>query len=181
MQKESATLISGLVVIQPNVYRDDRGAFFETYHREKYLEEGIEANFVQDNEATSKCGVLRGLHYQVGTMAQAKLVRVVQGSAYDVVVDLRPGSASFGDWYGIELTAENRVQLFVPRGFAHGYLALQDDTILCYKCDNFYSREHEGGLRYDDPAIGISWPSLDGQFIISDKDLALPNLGNHRT
>ncbi|MDX1409812.1 MAG: dTDP-4-dehydrorhamnose 3,5-epimerase [Saprospiraceae bacterium] len=173
--------MEGLVVIEPRIFSDNRGAFLETYQSEKYHALGLPARFVQDNEAISRRGVLRGLHYQVGDMAQGKLVRVVTGRAFDVAVDIRPGSETYGAWYGIELSEENKKQLFVPRGFAHGYLALEADTILCYKCDNFYSRDHEGGIRYDDPRIGITWPDVDGEVILSDKDLALPLFGEHRT
>ncbi|MDX1477488.1 MAG: dTDP-4-dehydrorhamnose 3,5-epimerase [Saprospiraceae bacterium] len=173
--------MDGLVVIEPRVFSDARGAFFETYQAEKYEALGLPARFVQDNEAISRRGVLRGLHYQIGAFAQGKLVRVVTGRAFDVAVDIRPGSPTYGAWYGLELSETNKKQLFIPRGFAHGYLALEEDTILCYKCDNFYSREHEGGIRYDDPAISVAWPDIEGDYILSEKDLALPGFGDHRS
>lgn len=175
------TSIQGVKLIDPNVFHDDRGYFFETYNRERYRHNGILDSFVQDNEALSQRGVLRGLHYQVDPHAQAKLVRVTSGAVFDVVVDIRVGSASFGSWYGVTLSAANKYQLYVPAGLAHGYLALEDDTILCYKCSTLYARESEGGMRYDDPAIGIDWPAFDGELIISEKDLNLPGLHDRRT
>ena len=181
MQITEPELLDGLVVIEPRVFSDARGAFFETYQAEKYEALGLPARFVQDNEAISRRGVLRGLHYQIGAFAQGKLVRVVTGRAFDVAVDIRPGSPTYGAWYGLELSETNKKQLFIPRGFAHGYLALEEDTILCYKCDNFYSREHEGGIRYDDPAISVAWPDIEGDYILSEKDLALPGFGDHRS
>lgn len=180
MQTTDQVLLEGLVLVHPEVFEDARGSFFETYQAERYKAVGIHARFVQDNEAVSQRGVLRGLHYQLAPMAQGKLVRVVRGSVFDVAVDLRETSPTFGAWYGMVLSGENKKQLFIPHGFAHGYLVLEDDTVFCYKCDNVYSRDHQGGLRYDDPSIGIQWPHIDCNFIMSDKDLALPALGDHR-
>jgi len=172
--------IQGLVILEPDVFSDDRGYFFESYNYSSYLVAGIHDAFVQDNEAQSKKGVLRGLHYQVGELAQSKLVRVIQGAVYDVVVDIREGSPTHGKWYGIELSAQNKKQFYIPRGFAHGYLSLEERTILSYKCDNFYSKAHEGGIRYDDPLLGIKWP-IDGILaIVSERDLGLPAFGSHR-
>jgi dTDP-4-dehydrorhamnose 3,5-epimerase len=162
------------------VYSDNRGHFFEAYNYAAYREAGITDAFVQDNEAQSKKGVLRGMHYQTGEMAQSKLVRVIRGAAYDVAVDIREGSSTFGKWFGIELTAENKYQLYVPRGFAHGYVALEEGTIFCYKCDNFYSKEHEGGILYSDPLIDISWPTDGLDILVSERDLGLPAFGSHR-
>lgn len=179
--KINKTEIDGLVVIEPDIFHDDRGFFFESYNYAAFIEAGITDAFVQDNEAQSKKGVLRGLHYQVGELAQSKLVRVIQGAAFDIAVDIREGSATFGKWYGVELSAENKKQFYVPRGFAHGYVALAEDTILCYKCDNFYSKPHEGGIRYDDPILNISWPITDIRLIVSDRDLSLPAFGSHRS
>lgn len=173
------TEIPGVIVIEPRVFSDERGYFFESYNSEVFAKGGITDVFVQDNEAKSQRGVLRGLHYQVGAAAQSKLVRVTRGSVFDIAVDIREGSKTYGRWIGVELSAENKKQLYLPRGFAHGYLALEDDTILCYKCDNTYSREDEGGIRYDDPTLDIRWPVDRLTPIISTKDLALPAFGKH--
>jgi len=172
------TEIEGLLIIEPNVFVDSRGYFFETFSTTKYDLPNASA-FVQDNEALSDIGVLRGLHFQRGDAAQGKLVRVITGAVYDVAVDLRPDSESFGLSFGIILSGENKKQLWIPRGFAHGYLVLEDKTIFSYKCDNHYNKAAESGIRYDDPEIAISWPALDVPFIISDKDLALGFLSAH--
>ena len=164
------------MVFEPAVFSDERGYFFESYNRRTWEQAGIQCDFVQDNQARSTRGVLRGLHYQSGEMAQAKLVRVVEGEVLDVAVDLRPDSATYGQWYGIRLSAENKKQLFVPRGFAHGYLVLSETAEFAYKCDNFYSKAHEGGLRYDDPKVGIDWGFDLSQVIVSEKDKELPYL-----
>lgn len=173
--------IKDVKMIEPAVFEDSRGYFLEAFNARDFREKGIDCTFVQDNEAYSQRGVLRGLHYQVGDHAQAKLVRVLRGAAYDVVVDLRPSSPTFKQWVSVELTAANKLQLFVPRGFAHGYLTLQDHTVLMYKCDNFYARDYEGGMRYDDPEIGITWPQLDIPYIVSEKDRNLPPFDQRRT
>ena len=170
-----ATEIDGLQVIEPPVFNDARGYFFETYNARNYQLPDAGA-FVQDNEAKSDKGVLRGLHFQKGEHAQGKLVRVVKGSVYDVAVDIRMGSNTFGLWFGIELSADNKKQLWIPRGFAHGYLVLEDDTIFSYKCDNYYNKSAEGGLRYDDDELSISWPDVGIPFVISEKDLTLGSL-----
>lgn len=169
------TEIQGLVIIEPNVFNDSRGYFLETYVSTKYNLPGASA-FVQDNEAKSDMGVLRGLHFQKGDAAQGKLVRVVKGSVYDVAVDIRPDSDTFGIPFGVLLSGENKKQLWIPRGFAHGYLVLENDTIFSYKCDNYYNKAAEGGIRYDDPDLSISWPAIDVPYLISDKDLALGSL-----
>ena len=174
------TPIPGLVIFEPNVFYDERGYFFESYNRKVWLEAGFDIEFVQNNQARSTRGVLRGLHYQVGLMAQAKLVRVVEGEVLDVAVDLREGSPTYGQSYSIRLSFENKRQLFVPRGFAHGYLVLSETAEFVYKCDNYYSKAHEGGLRYDDPQLHIDWEFNLGQVLVSEKDLALPNFGQHR-
>ena len=174
------TPLKDVLIIRPDLFEDDRGYFFESYHREKLIQHGFQHQFVQDNEAKSDQGVLRGLHYQVGFHAQAKLVRVVTGSVFDVVVDLREDSPTYSNWYGIELNSQNKFQLFVPRGFAHGYLVLEDDTIFCYKCDNFYERTSEGGIRYNDPTLNIQWPSVSKSFIISEKDQNQAFFGQHK-
>jgi dTDP-4-dehydrorhamnose 3,5-epimerase len=170
------TPISGLLVFEPAVFRDERGYFFESYNRRVWEEAGVPADFVQDNQARSTRGVLRGLHYQTGEMAQAKLVRVIEGEVLDVAVDLREDSPTFGQWYGIHLSAENKRQLFVPRGFAHGYVVLSETAEFAYKCDNYYSKAHEGGVRFDDPALAIDWEYDLSKVLVSEKDLALPGL-----
>ncbi len=173
----TTTDIEGLLIIEPSVFKDERGYFCETFNNERYNLPGA-FPFVQDNEAKSSKGVLRGLHFQKGDHAQGKLVRVVTGAVYDVVVDLREGSKTYGQSFGLLLTGENKKQFWVPRGFAHGYLVLEDDTVFSYKCDNYYHKSSEGGLKYDDPALQISWPSLDIPLIVSEKDLVLPSLAN---
>ncbi|MDX1911967.1 MAG: dTDP-4-dehydrorhamnose 3,5-epimerase [Saprospiraceae bacterium] len=172
----STTPVSGLIVFEPTVFHDDRGYFYESYNQRLWEEAGISTRFVQDNQARSTRGVLRGLHYQTGVMAQAKLVRVIEGEVLDVAVDLREESPTFGKWYGVRLSAENKRQLFVPRGFAHGYVVLSETAEFAYKCDNFYSKAHEGGVRFDDPALGIDWEYDLGKVLVSEKDRALPGL-----
>lgn len=155
--------IDGLCVITPAVHGDNRGYFMETYSLRDMQEAGINIDFVQDNQSMSVKGVLRGLHFQKN-FPQTKLVRVIQGSVFDVAVDLRPGSATYGKWYGVELTAENKKQFLIPRGFAHGFLVLSDTAEFCYKCDDFYHANDEGGLAWNDPAIGITWPEVTGEY-----------------
>jgi dTDP-4-dehydrorhamnose 3,5-epimerase len=173
------TPIPDLIVFEPKVFADERGYFYESYNRRVWEEAGIHADFVQDNQARSTRGVLRGLHYQTGEAAQAKLVRVIEGEVLDIVVDLRESSPTYGHWYGIRLSAENKRQLFVPRGFAHGYLVLSETAEFFYKCDNFYSKAHEGGLRYNDPVLNIDWEFDLQQVIVSEKDKVLPFFGEH--
>lgn len=167
----SETDIPGVKVIFPDCHRDSRGYFAETYNEERYRAAGIDAVFVQDNESCSSRGVLRGLHWQAGAHAQAKLVRVVRGAVWDVAVDIRKGSPTFGKSVSCELTAENGRQFFIPRGFAHGFVVLEDNTIFSYKCDNLYCREAERGLQFNDPALGIKWPWPGRDFLLSDKDM----------
>lgn len=155
--------ISGLCVITPAVHGDDRGYFLETYSRRDMEENGIFVEFKQDNQSMSRKGVLRGLHFQINH-PQTKLVRVIRGSVFDVAVDLRPGSATYGKWFGVELTAENHRQFLIPRGFAHGFLVLSDEAEFCYKCDDFYHPNDEGGLAWNDPGIGIQWPRVQGTY-----------------
>lgn len=155
--------IEGLCVITPAVRGDDRGYFMETYSQRDMEEAGIHVQFVQDNQSMSVKGVLRGLHYQK-KHPQTKLVRVIKGRVFDVAVDIRPGSATYGKWYGIELTEENKKQFLIPRGFAHGFLVLSETAEFCYKCDDFYHANDEGGLAWNDPAIGIRWPELCGAY-----------------
>lgn len=155
--------IEGLCVITPAVHGDDRGYFMETYSRRDMEENGLYIDFVQDNQSMSAKGVLRGLHFQK-SFPQAKLVRVIQGAVFDVAVDLRSGSETYGKWYGVELTAENKKQFLIPRGFAHGFLVLSDEAEFCYKCDDFYHPNDEGGLAWNDPEIGIEWPGIEGEY-----------------
>ena len=155
--------IEGLCVITPAVHGDNRGYFMETYSQRDMEEAGIHINFVQDNQSMSTKGVLRGLHFQKN-FPQTKLVRVIKGSVFDVAVDLRKDSKTFGKWYGIELTEENKKQFLIPHGFAHGFLVLSDTAEFCYKCDDFYHPNDEGGLAWNDPAIGIDWPQVVGEY-----------------
>ncbi|MBC7494056.1 MAG: dTDP-4-dehydrorhamnose 3,5-epimerase [Flavobacterium sp.] len=175
------TKLQGCFIIEPKIINDDRGYFMESFN-EKTFQNGIknEVVFVQDNQSFSTKGVLRVLHYQVENNAQAKLVRVLQGRVLDVAVDLRADSATYGQYEGIELSGENQRQFFVPRGFAHGFLVLSDTATFFYKCDNFYNKESEGGLIYNDPTVNIDWQFPTENLIISDKDKILPNLQNAR-
>ncbi|MBQ6491689.1 MAG: dTDP-4-dehydrorhamnose 3,5-epimerase [Atopobiaceae bacterium] len=180
------TSIDGVVIVDVKSYGDNRGYFMETYKRPDFVAGGIDAEFVQDNQSASTRGVLRGLHFQIAH-PQAKLVRVVSGFVFDVVVDLRPGSPTYGTWEGVVLSAENRRQLFIPRGFAHGFLVLSDHAEFCYKCDDVYHPKDEGGLAWDDPSIGIAWPPLEGddafdpsKVVLSEKDRQHPCLGDIR-
>ena len=162
--------IEGLKVITPTVFGDERGYFMETYNYKDYKEAGIDMEFVQDNQSASKRGVLRGLHFQI-QYPQDKLVRVVSGEVFDVAVDLRPGSKTYGQWYGVILSAENKKQFFIPKNFAHGFLVLSEYAEFAYKCTDFYHPNDEGGLFYNDPEIGIEWPIPEGmELIISEKD-----------
>lgn len=155
--------IEGLCVITPTVHGDSRGYFMETYSQRDLAEQGIDITFVQDNQSMSVKGVLRGLHFQK-QYPQTKLVRVIKGKVFDVAVDLREGSETYGKWYGILLTEENKEQFLIPRGFAHGFLVLSDTAEFCYKCDDFYHPNDEGGLAWNDPAIGILWPDVTGEY-----------------
>ncbi len=155
--------IEGLCVITPAVHGDSRGYFMETYSLRDMQEAGIDIAFVQDNQSMSTKGVLRGLHFQKH-FPQTKLVRAIRGSVFDVAVDLRKGSATYGKWYGVELTEENKKQFLIPRGFAHGFLVLSDVAEFCYKCDDFYHPNDEGGLAWNDPSIGVIWPDVVGKY-----------------
>jgi dTDP-4-dehydrorhamnose 3,5-epimerase len=169
--------IGGLVLIRPKVFVDDRGYFFESFNADRYREFGIPVDdFVQDNVSCSKRGVLRGLHFQRAPMAQGKLVQVLSGRALDVAVDIREGSPTYGRHVAVELSGENHREFWIPAGFAHGFLSLEDDTIFSYKVTAPYSKEHEGGIRYDDPDIVIEWPHIEGGLIVSEKDKVLPLL-----
>ena len=176
------TSIEGVKIVDVNAYGDSRGYFMETYKQSDFVAGGIGCVFVQDNQSSSVRGVLRGLHFQTDH-PQSKLVRVVSGKVFDVAVDLRKDSATYGKWEGVVLSAENKRQFFIPRGFAHGFLVLSDSAEFCYKCDDVYHPGDEGGLMWNDPKIGIEWPALDGddhfdesQLVLSDKDRRHPPL-----
>ena len=161
--EKNAGGIEGLCVITPTVHGDDRGYFMETYNLNDMKEAGLDLDFVQDNQSSSGKGVLRGLHYQKN-FPQGKLVRVIRGSVFDVAVDLRKGSETYGKWYGLELSEENKKQFYIPKGFAHGYLVLSEWAEFCYKCTDFYHPGDDGGLVWNDPAIGITWPDVTGEY-----------------
>lgn len=162
--------IEGLYVIEPSVFKDERGYFMETYNQTDFNEAGLDMVFVQDNQSMSTQGVLRGLHFQK-QHPQGKLVRAIRGSVFDVAVDIRPGSKTFGKWFGVELSAENKKQFYISEGFAHGFLVLTEEAEFAYKCTDFYHPEDEGGLQWDDPEIGIDWPITEEMnLIISEKD-----------
>ena len=167
------TPIKDLLVFEPKIFNDCRGFFFESYNQRIFAEAGIERPFVQDNQSLSTYGTLRGLHLQRGEAAQAKLVRVLQGAVLDVAVDLRLGSATFGQYFSIELSAENKKQLYVPRGFAHGFVVLSEMTEFFYKCDNFYSPGSEVGIMYNDKTLNVDWQVSEDDLILSDKDKIL--------
>jgi dTDP-4-dehydrorhamnose 3,5-epimerase len=168
------TNIKGVFIIDLKTFKDSRGYFMETYRESDFFEAGLKYKFVQDNQSSSKKGVLRGLHFQK-TYQQAKLVRVIKGEVFDVAVDLRRDSDSFGQWVGVFLSAENKRQLIIPRGFAHGFIVISTNAELIYKCDEFYHPEDEGGIIWNDPEIAIEWPKV-GKIIISEKDQKLPFL-----
>lgn len=155
--------IAGLKVITPTVHGDERGYFMETYQQKEFAAAGIDCTFVQDNQSSSRKGVLRGLHFQI-QYAQSKLVRVVSGEVFDVAVDLRPGSNTFGKWFGVRLSAENKKQFFIPKHFAHGFLVLSDEAEFCYKVDDFWHPNDEAGIAWNDPAIGVIWPEVTGKW-----------------
>jgi len=172
--KFTETEIPGLLIIEPDVYADSRGYFFESYNYGKMKEYGILTQFVQDNQSKSEYGVVRGLHYQVNPFAQAKLVRVIEGRIFDVAVDIRKGSSTYGRTLGIELNHENNIQLLIPKGCAHGFSVLSKNAIVFYKCDVFYNPAAERGIRYDDPDLCIDWHLKPEEIIVSKKDAALP-------
>jgi len=175
------TNLEGCFIIEPNVIKDGRGYFMESFNQARFeAGTGVKVNFVQDNQSYSTKGVLRGLHYQTGDHAQAKLVRVLQGEVLDVAVDIRPDSKTYGKHVAITLTADNQKQLFVPRGFAHGFIVLSDTATFFYKCDNLYNKESEGGIIYNDATININWGLDDNELLVSDKDTVLPTLQNSR-
>ena len=169
--KLTLTPIKDLVVIEPKVFGDERGYFYEAYNKNTFHELGLDYDFVQDNQSFSRKGVLRGLHFQKN-YPQAKLVRVIEGEVFDVAVDLRKDSPTFGKWYGVVLSGENKKMFMIPRGFAHGFLVLSETATFSYKCDDFYHPNDEGGIIYNDPTIGVEWPKLDCEIILSEKDKA---------
>ena len=176
------TSIEGVIIVDVKTYGDERGYFMETYKKPDFVAGGIEVDFVQDNQSSSTKGVLRGLHFQINH-PQSKLVRVVLGEVFDVAVDLREGSPTYGKWEGVILSAENKRQFFIPRGFAHGFLVLSDTAEFCYKCDDIYHPNDEGGLMWNDPTLGITWPAMQGdtefdetKIILSEKDQNNPEL-----
>jgi len=162
------------LIFEPAVYKDERGFFFESYNEQTFHKEGVTNRFVQDNQSFSKYGVIRGLHYQLDPYPQTKLVRVLQGRILDVAVDIRQGSPTFGKYVSVELSSDNKRQLLVPRGFAHGFSVLSETAEVSYKCDGFYDKASEGGIRYDDPQLNIDWQLPLGEAIVSAKDLQLP-------
>lgn len=168
------TTIQGLLVFEPSIFNDERGYFFEAYNKRLFAEQGL-PQFVQDNQSKSSYGVIRGLHYQLNPNAQGKLVRVVEGIILDVAVDIRKGSPTYGQNYAIELSGENNKQLYIPAGFAHGFSVLSETAIVLYKCDAFYDKETEAGIRFDDEELRIDWQIEKGKEIVSEKDLMLPS------
>ena len=177
-QIEKCEDIEGLYLIQPTVFGDSRGYFMETYNYEEFKEAGLDMVFVQDNQSSSTKGVLRGLHFQKEN-TQAKLVRCIKGEVFDVAVDLRPGSKTYGKWEGVILTEENKKMFMIPKGFAHGFLVLSDEAEFAYKCDDIYNHEAEGGLKFDDPDVAIEWPMRDlkpEDLLTSEKDAKWPSL-----
>ena len=174
--KVTKTEIDGVFIIEPQVFEDERGYFFESYNKDKLKEQGIAYDFIQDNQSKSKYGTIRGIHFQKGEYAQAKLVRVLEGTVLDVAVDLRKDSPTFGKHVAVELSAENHRQLMIPRGFGHGFSVLSETAVFAYKCDNVYNKASEGGLRYNDPKLGIDWKIDTDKAILSDKDKVNPLL-----
>ena len=173
------TRIKGLLILEPKVFGDERGYFFESYTK-KVFDDLVETkyDFVQDNESKSSYGVLRGLHYQIAPYSQAKLVRVLQGRVYDVAVDIRKNSSTYGEWVGVELSSENKKQFLIPKGFAHGFCVLSETATFAYKCDEYYRPETERGIIYNDPTLAIDWKVKDVDILISDKDKVLPELAD---
>jgi dTDP-4-dehydrorhamnose 3,5-epimerase len=179
--KVEATKLKDCYIVHDTVFPDSRGYFFESFNQQTFAKlTGLNVSFVQDNQSKSTKGVLRGLHFQQGEHAQAKLVRVLEGSVLDVAVDIRPNSPTFGQHVAVELTAENHMQLFVPRGFAHGFVVLSDEATFFYKCDNFYNKASEGGLMYNDAELNIDWILKEEELILSDKDKINPILNDIR-
>ncbi len=171
------TDIEGVLIIEPVVFEDERGYFFESYNKEDLKKQGVDYDFIQDNQSKSCYGTIRGIHFQKGEYAQAKLVRVLEGKVLDVAVDLRKNSKTFGKYVSVELSAKNRRQLMIPRGFGHGFSVLSETAVFAYKCDNVYNKASEGGLRFDDPSLGIDWKIDLNKAVLSEKDKNNPLLG----
>ena len=172
------TQFSGLLIFEPTVFEDSRGYFFESYNQKLFSENGIEINFVQDNQAQSSFGIVRGLHFQMNPFAQTKLIRVLSGKIIDAVVDIRKNSPTYGNAYTIELSAENKKQLLIPKGFAHGYSVISETAEVFYKCDAFYHKESEGGILWNDPKLNIDWKIPVDKVLVSEKDARYPSLEN---
>ncbi|MCK4879166.1 MAG: dTDP-4-dehydrorhamnose 3,5-epimerase [Bacteroidales bacterium] len=179
--KVKETGIEGLLVLEPRIFEDPRGFFYESYHKERLDQHGVDYEFIQDNQSRSSYGVIRGLHYQKEPHTQSKLVRVTEGAIFDVVVDIRPGSPTYGKWFGLEISAENFLQLLIPGGFAHGLSVLSDHATVLYKCDRYYHPESESGIRFDDPDLQIDWRIDPEKAIVSEKDRILPYLKQLKT
>ncbi len=175
------TAIEGVYIIDPQVFKDNRGYFFESYSKRSFEKEGLFYDFVQDNQSKSSYGTIRGLHFQKGEHAQAKLVRVLKGKVLDVAVDLRSSSPTYGKFVAVELSEENKLSLLIPRGFAHGFAVLSEEAIFTYKCDNFYSKEAEGGIRFDDKDLNIDWKIDLSKAILSEKDKYYPSFKEFKT
>ncbi len=171
----SETRINGLYIIEPRVFEDSRGYFFESFNYKNLLEAGLDFKFIQDNQSKSQYGVIRGLHYQKAPYAQTKLLRVLEGSIFDVAVDMRKSSPDFGKWFGIEISSENKKQILIPKGFAHGFSVLSETAVVLYKCDEYYYPESEGGISFNDKDLKIDWQIAVGKEIVSEKDLKSPN------
>lgn len=173
------TDIVGLLIIEPTVYKDKRGYFFESYNKGAYLKYGLEHTFIQDNQSKSSYGVIRGLHFQSQPYTQTKLVRVLEGAIYDVAVDLRQGSDSYGKWFGLEISADNNLQLLIPKGFGHGFSVLSETATVFYKCDELYHPEAEMGIRYNDEDLSIDWKIPADKVSVSQKDMILPSFKSY--
>lgn len=173
------TNIEGLIIIEPRIFKDARGYFFESFSAQEFEEKVCKTTFVQDNESFSSYGVVRGLHFQKSPFSQAKLVRVIRGAVLDVAVDLRKGSPTYGQYFAVELTGENHRQLFIPRGFAHGFSVLSDKVLFQYKCDNYYTPQSEGGILWNDPDLNIDWQIPSDKIILSDKDTKHPSFKDY--
>lgn len=171
-----STDIENLIIVEPKIFKDSRGYFFESYNKKHFTERGLDYNFLQDNESYSSFGTLRGLHFQTGAFAQAKLVRVTEGMVWDVAVDLRPSSITYKNWFGVNLSSENKRMLLIPRGFAHGFIVLSSNATFSYKVDNHYSQENESGIAWNDSTLNIDWKLPLQDIILSDKDSKLPTL-----
>jgi len=174
LMKIFETPLSGLLIVEPDIFKDPRGYFFESYKKSNYIEGGIQTEFIQDNESKSVKGVVRGIHYQLAPYAQAKLARVVQGVVYDVAVDLRRNSPTFGEWFGLELDDKNKKQLYIPPGFGHGFSVLSETAIFIYKCDNLYNKASERAINAFDPQLGIDWQLKESEWKVSEKDKDAP-------